>query len=324
MANIISKNIGIDLGTSSVLVYVSGKGIVMREPSVIAVDRMGKTVAFGDDARGMIGRTPENITVIKPVKYGIVSDYSLTERMLRHCIKKAGGGFGKPNIVVCVPCLASDVEKKAVTEAALSAGAKRVKLIKEPVAAAIGAGMDINKPNGKMVIDIGGGSCDIAVISLGGIVINTTVSAAGDSFDNAIVRYIRKKYNIVIGERTAEDIKMSVGAADNSRDDMTEAFGLSLISGLPQKFVVSSSDVREAVHPCIEKIIDTVKNILETTPPELVSDIKKSGILMSGGGSLLNGIDSLIEDATGITSYIAKDAVLCVARGVGMAAAKSI
>ncbi len=325
LANIISKNIGIDLGTASVLVYVSGKGIVIREPSVIAVDASGKTVAFGGEARGMLGRTPENITAVRPLRSGVISDFSMTERMLKHYIRKAEGGhIMKPSVVICVPCLASEVEKRAASDAASAAGARRVKLIKEPVAAAIGAGIDINKPCGRMVIDIGGGSSDIAVISLGGIVVNSTVFCAGDSFDEAIRRYVRKNYNITIGSRTAEDIKIKIGSVDENAEGEMRVSGLGLLSGLPENFVITSKDVRQALMPCAERIVDSVKCVLESTPPELISDINAHGILMTGGGSLLNGISELIGKSTGISAYVAKDAASCVAIGAGLAAEKSV
>lgn len=325
MANIISKNIGIDLGTASVLVYVSGKGIVIREPSVIAVDSSGKTVAFGAEARGMLGRTPVNITAVRPLQSGVISDYSMTERMLKYYIKKAEGGhIMRPSVVICVPCLASEVEKRAASDAASAAGARRVKLIKEPVAAAIGAGIDINKPCGRMVVDIGGGSCDIAVISLGGIVVNSTLFCAGDSFDEAIRRYVRKNYNIMIGSRTAEDVKIKIGSVSENAEGEMDISGLGLMSGLPERFVITSEDIRKAVMPCAERIVDAVRCVLERTPPELISDINSHGILMTGGGSLLDGISELIEKSTGISAYVAKDAASCVAIGAGLAAEKSV
>lgn len=321
MANIISKNIGIDLGTTSVLVCVAGKGIVVNEPSVVAIDSFSRAVAFGNDAKNMLGRTPKNLTAVKPLRSGVISDYSVTERMLKHYISKAKGGhIFKPSVVICIPCLASEVEKRAVTDAAANAGARRVKLIKEPIAAAIGAGIDINKPCGRMVVDIGGGSCDIAVISLGGIVTETTMYSAGYSFDNAIIRLVRKKFNVIIGERTAEDIKIKIGSVKKGCDEGMKVSGLSATSGLPTGFDISSEDLYDTLLVCAEKIVDSIKCVLERTPPELISDISKNGILLTGGGSLLSGLPELIENSTGIRTYLAKDALSCVAKGTGIVA----
>lgn len=321
MANIISKNIGIDLGTNSVLVCVAGKGIVINEPSVVAIDSFSKAVAFGNDAKNMLGRTPKNLTAVKPLRNGVISDCSVTELMLKHFIAKAKRGhIFKPSVVICIPCLASEVEKRAVTDAAANAGARRVKLIKEPIAAAIGAGIDINKPCGRMVVDIGGGSCDIAVISLGGIVTETTMYSAGYSFDDAIVRLVRRNFNVIIGERTAEDIKIKIGSVKKDCDESLKVSGLSVTSGLPTGFDISSEDIYNTLLVCAEKIVDSIKCVLERTPPELISDIDKNGILLTGGGSLLSGLAELIENSTGIRTYLAKDALSCVAKGTGIVA----
>lgn len=321
MANIISKNIGIDLGTNSVLVCVAGKGIVINEPSVVAIDSFSKAVAFGNDAKNMLGRTPKNLTAVKPLRNGVISDCSVTELMLKHFIAKAKRGhIFKPSVVICIPCLASEVEKRAVTDAAANAGARRVKLIKEPIAAAIGAGIDINKPCGRMVVDIGGGSCDIAVISLGGIVTETTMYSAGYSFDDAIVRLVRRNFNVIIGEITAEDIKIKIGSVKKGCDESLKVSGLSVTSGLPTGFDISSEDIYNTLLVCAEKIVDSIKCVLERTPPELISDIGKNGILLTGGGSLLSGLAELIENSTGIRTYLAKDALSCVAKGTGIVA----
>lgn len=321
MANIISKNIGIDLGTNSVLVCVPGKGIVINEPSVVAIDSFSKAVAFGNDAKNMLGRTPKNLTAVKPLRNGVISDCSVTELMLKHFIAKAKSRhIFKPSVVICIPCLASEVEKRAVTDAAANAGARRVKLIKEPIAAAIGAGIDINKPCGRMVVDIGGGSCDIAVISLGGIVTETTMYSAGYSFDDAIVRLVRRNFNVIIGERTAEDIKIKIGSVKKDCDESLKVSGLSVTSGLPTGFDISSEDIYDTLLVCAEKIVDSIKCVLERTPPELISDIGKNGILLTGGGSLLSGLAELIENSTGIRTYLAKDALSCVAKGTGIVA----
>ena len=317
------QDIGIDLGTASVLVYIKGKGIVLREPSVVAIDRnTNKILAVGEDARLMLGRTPGNIVAIRPLREGVISDYDITEKMLRYFIDKAIGRrrIFKPRMVVCVPSGVTEVEKRAVIDAANNAGARTTRLIEEPIAAAIGAGLDISKASGNMVIDIGGGTTDIAVISLGGIVVSTSIKVAGDKFDEAIVRYMRKKHNIMVGERTAEELKINVGTAF-PRDEQikVEVRGRNLISGLPKTIEVNSDEMLEALSEPVSAIADAVHSVLERTPPELSADISDRGIVMTGGGSLLNGLDKLISKRTGIPVYVAQDAISCVAIGTGKA-----
>ncbi len=315
------QDIGIDLGTASVLVYIKGKGIVLREPSVVAIDRnSNKILAVGEDARLMLGRTPGNIVAIRPLREGVISDYDITEKMLRYFIDKAIGRrrIFKPRMVVCVPSGVTEVEKRAVIDAANNAGARTTKLIEEPIAAAIGAGLDIAKASGNMVIDIGGGTTDIAVISLGGIVVSTSIKVAGDKFDEAIVRYMRKKHNIMVGERTAEELKISVGTAFPIEEQLkVEVRGRNLISGLPKTIEVNSDEMLEALSEPVSAIADAVHSVLERTPPELSADISDRGIVMTGGGSLLNGLDKLISKRTGIPVYVAQDAISCVATGTG-------
>jgi len=315
------QDIGIDLGTASVLVYIKGKGIVLREPSVVAIDRnTNKILAVGEDARLMLGRTPGNIVAIRPLRDGVISDYDITEKMLRYFIDKAIGRrrIFKPRMVVCVPSGVTEVEKRAVIDAANNAGARTTRLIEEPIAAAIGAGLDIAKASGNMVIDIGGGTTDIAVISLGGIVVATSIKIAGDKFDEAIVRYMRKKHNIMVGERTAEELKINVGTAFPREEQIKiEVRGRNLISGLPKTIEVSSDEMLEALSEPVSAIADAVHSVLERTPPELSADISDRGIVMTGGGSLLNGLDKLISKRTGIPVYVADDAISCVAIGTG-------
>ncbi|HYE11243.1 MAG: cell shape determining protein MreB/Mrl family [Clostridia bacterium] len=315
------QDIGIDLGTASVLVYIKGKGIVLQEPSVVAIDRnTNKILAVGEEARLMLGRTPGNIVAIRPLREGVISDYEVTEKMLRYFIDKAVGRrrLFKPRMIVCVPSGVTEVEKRAVKDAANNAGARNTQLIEEPIAAAIGAGLDITKASGNMVIDIGGGTADIAVISLGGIVVSTSIKVAGDKFDEAIVRYMRKKHNVMIGERTAEELKINVGTAFPREEQVKmEVRGRNLISGLPKTMEVTSDEMLEALAEPISAIADAVHSVLERTPPELSADISDRGIVMTGGGSLLNGLDKLISKRTNIPVYIAEDAVSCVAIGTG-------
>jgi rod shape-determining protein MreB len=315
------QDIGIDLGTASVLVYIRGKGIVLQEPSVVAIDRnTNKILAVGEEARLMLGRTPGNIVAIRPLREGVISDYEVTEKMLRYFIDKAVGRrrLFKPRMIVCVPSGVTEVEKRAVKDAANNAGARNTQLIEEPIAAAIGAGLDITKASGNMVIDIGGGTSDIAVISLGGIVVSTSIKVAGDKFDEAIVRYMRKKHNVMIGERTAEELKINVGTAFPREEQVKmEVRGRNLISGLPKTMEVTSDEMLEALAEPISAIADAVHAVLERTPPELSADISDRGIVMTGGGSLLNGLDKLISKRTNIPVYIAEDAVSCVAIGTG-------
>ena len=315
-----AKDIGIDLGTASVLVYVKGKGIVLNEPSVVAMDKnTGKLLKVGEEARQMLGRTPGNIVAIRPLREGVISDYDMTERMLREFIRKvAGFMIFKPRVIICVPSGITEVEERAVVDAGIQAGCRRVYLIEEPVAAAIGAGIDITKPDGHMVVDIGGGTADIAVISLGGVVESASIKIAGDKFDEAVVKYIRKKHNVLIGDRTAEELKMSIGCVFPRPEEVTmEIKGRCLMTGLPRVFSVSSSEMIEAFEEVSSRILEAIHGVLERTPPELVADISTNGIVMTGGGSLLWGFDKLIEAHTGIETHVAEDAISCVAEGTG-------
>lgn len=317
------QDIGIDLGTASVLVYIKGKGIVLNEPSVVAIDRNNnKILAVGEEARLMLGRTPGHIVAVRPLRDGVISDYNVTEKMLRYFIDKAIGKkkIFKPRMVVCVPSGVTEVEKRAVIDAANQAGARTTRLIEEPIAAAIGAGLDISKASGNMIIDIGGGTSDIAVISLGGIVVSSSIKVAGDKFDEAIVRYMRKKHNVMVGERTAEELKIKVGTAYPRDEEVTiEVRGRNLISGLPKTMEVTSQEMLEALTEPVAAIADAVHSVLERTPPELAADVSDRGIVMTGGGSLLYGLDMLISKRTGIPVYIAEDPVSCVAMGTGKA-----
>ena len=310
MFSMMSNDIGIDLGTASILVYIKGKGVVLKEPSVVAIDRdTNKIMAIGEEARLMIGRTPGNIVAVRPLRQGVISDYTITEKMMKYFINKAVGKrtLRKPRISVCIPSGATEVEKKAVEDATYQAGAREVAIIEEPVAAAIGAG-----------IDIGGGTADIAVISLGGPVVSTSIKIAGDDFDEALVRYMRKKHNLLIGERTAEEIKINIGAAYRRPEVQTmEVRGRNLVTGLPKTIVVTSDETLEALREPALQIVDAVHNVLERTPPELAADIFDRGIVMTGGGSLLSGLDALIEEKTGITTVIAEDPLTAVAIGTG-------
>lgn len=318
----IRADIGIDLGTASVLVYIKGKGIVMQEPSVVAIDKnTNKILKVGEEARKMLGRTPGNIVAIRPLRDGVISDFDITEKMLKYFIKKAiGSSFIKPRVVVCVPSGVTEVEKRAVLEASDNAGAKCTRLIEEPVAAAIGAGLDISKPTGHMIIDIGGGTTDIAVISLDGIVVSKSIKIAGDKCDEAIVRYVRKKYNVMIGSRSAEDLKINIGTAFPVEEEKyMEVRGRNLVTGLPKNITISSTDMLEALEETVTSIADAVHSVFEKTPPELASDISEKGIMMTGGGSLISGLDKLISKKTGVITHIAEDAVSCVAIGTGKA-----
>ena len=318
-----SMDIGVDLGTANVLVYIKGKGIVLREPSVVALDRdTNRVLAIGEEARRMLGRTPGNIIAIRPLREGVIADYDTTESMLRHFIQKVAGKsmFFKPRIMICIPSGVTTVEKRAVLEAAMQAGASKTYLIEEPLAAALGAGLDIAEPCGSMVVDIGGGTTDVAVLSLGGIVVSDSLRIGGDKFDEAIVRYVKKEYNILIGERTAEEIKISVGSAyPRGRNEAIEIRGRDLVSGLPKTIRINSDETREALAEPGSLIVECVKSVLEKTPPELAADIVDRGIVMTGGGALLEGLDRLINDATGIPTYLAEDPLSCVALGAGKA-----
>lgn len=317
----LGTDMGIDLGTATVLVYMKGKGIILKEPSVVAIDKnANKVLAVGEEARKMIGRTPGNIVAIRPLRDGVISDYDVTEKMLEHFIKKACGKrkMSTPRVVMCVPCEATEVERRAVEDAARNAGAKKVFLVEEPLAAAIGAGLDITMASGNMVIDIGGGTTDIAIISLGGMVVRESIKIAGDNFDEAIIRYIRKKHKLMIGERTAEDLKMSIGCAyPKAEDEKAEIRGRDLITGLPKNITVYSSEIEEALKEAVTAIAECAHSVLEKTPPELAADIAEQGIIMTGGGALLDGLDKLIEEVTNVPVHIAEDSVSCVASGTG-------
>ena len=315
-------DIGIDLGTASVLVYVQGKGVVLKEPSVVAFDRnTNKIKAIGEEARLMLGRTPGNIVAVRPLRQGVISDYTVTEKMLSYFISRTVGKslFGrKPRISVCVPSGATEVEKKAVEDATYQAGAREVSIIEEPVAAAIGAGIDIAKPCGNMIVDIGGGTADIAVISLGGVVVSNSIKVAGDDFDEAIVRFMRKKHNLLIGERTAEEIKINVGTVYKRPENLTmDVRGRNLVTGLPKTVTVTSEETEEALREPAYQIVDAVHNVLERTPPELAADISDRGIVLTGGGSLIQGLEELIEEKTGINTMTAEDPLTAVAIGTG-------
>ena len=304
-------DIGIDLGTASILVYVKGKGVVLKEPSVVAFDRdTNRIKAIGEEARLMLGRTPGNIVAVRPLRQGVISDYTVTEKMLKYFIQKAVGKqrFRKPLISICVPSQVTEVERKAVEDAAFQAGARDVKIIEEPIAAAIGAGIDIARPCGNMIVDIGGGTSDIAVISLGGTVVSASIKIAGDDFDDAIVRYMRKKHNLLIGERTAEDIKIRIGSAYPRPESVTvDVRGRNLVTGLPKTITVTSEETEEALKDTTSQIVEAVHSVLEKTPPELAADIADRGIVLTGGGSLLYGLEELIESKTGITTMTAED-----------------
>ncbi|WP_371372227.1 rod shape-determining protein [Sporomusa aerivorans] len=318
-----TMDIGVDLGTANVLVYIKGKGIVLREPSVVAIDRdSNRILAIGEEARRMLGRTPGNIIAIRPLREGVIADYDTTESMLRHFIQKVAGKnfFFKPRIMVCIPSGVTTVEKRAVLEAAMQAGARKTYLIEEPLAAALGAGLEISEPCGAMVVDIGGGTTDVAVLSLGGIVVSESLRIGGDKFDEALIRHVKKEYNILIGERTAEEIKVAIATAyPNGRNETLEIRGRDLVSGLPKTIRMSSTETREALAEPVYLIVECVKSVLEKTPPELAADIVDRGIVMTGGGSLIHGLDKLINQETGIPTYLAEDPLSCVALGTGKA-----
>ena len=317
-----SSDIGIDLGTASILVYVKGKGVVLKEPSVVAYDRDTEQImAIGEEARLMLGRTPGNIVAVRPLRPGVISDYKTTEKMLKYFIQKAVGKsfFGRrPRISVCVPSGVTDVEKRAVEDATYQAGARDVYIIEEPVAAAIGAGIDISRPCGNMIVDIGGGTSDIAVISLDGVVVSSSIKVAGDDFDDAIVRFMRKRHNLLIGERSAEEIKINIGTCYKRPENISmDIRGRNLVTGLPKTVTVSSDETEEALREVTSQIVDAVHSVLERTPPELAADIADRGIVLTGGGALLHGLEDLIEENTGITTMTAEEPLTAVAIGTG-------
>lgn len=316
------QDIAIDLGTATILVYVRGKGIVLREPAVVAIDKnTNEVLAVGQNARKMLGRTPGNIVAIRPLKDGVISDYTVTEKMLKYFITKvADKSIISPRIMICVPSGVTEVERKAVIDAANHAGARKVYLIEEPIAAAIGAGIDITKPYGTMILDIGGGTTDIAVIALGGAVKSKSIKVAGDKFDEAIIRYIKKVHNIAIGERTAEEIKINIGCVyPRTVEERMSIKGRHLLTGLPVEIEITSTEMLEALKESANQIVEAVHSVLEVTPPELSADISDRGIYITGGGGLISGLDKLLEERTGIPVMIAEDAVSCVAMGTGKA-----
>jgi rod shape-determining protein MreB len=316
------SDIGLDLGTATILINVKGKGIVLKEPSVIAYDKdREEIVAIGTDARKMLGRTPDNIVAVRPLREGVISNFDLTAQMLKYFIKKVCGNFVfKPRIMICVPAMITEVEERAVYDAAIEAGARRAYLIEEPIAAAIGAGIDISKPCGSMIVDIGGGTTDIAIISLKDTVVSRSLKVAGDKFDEAIAKYVRRKYNVLIGERTSEEIKVEIGCVYPREQMLTMSVkGRCLITGLPKMIEITSEETREAFADVSESIVEAVHSVIERTPPELVGDIAQNGIVLTGGGSLVWGLDKLIKKNTGITAQLAEDPVTCVARGTGFA-----
>lgn len=318
-----SMDIGIDLGTANILVYVKGKGVVLKEPSVVAIDKVrNKVLAVGEDAREMLGRAPGSIVAIRPLKEGVIANYTVTQKLLSYVIDKVAGKsvFFKPRVMTCVPIGITSVEKRAVMEATTQGGASKTYLIEEPLAAALGAGIDISVPRGNMVVDIGGGTTDIAVLSLGGIVVSSSIRIGGDHFDEAIVRHVKKVHNVLIGERTAEEIKMQVATV--SRDGRQETItvrGRDMVTGMPTTFSVTSEDCRVALDDSVSSLIATVRGVLEKCPPELAADIVDNGIYLTGGGALLDGLAEVMSKETGITTHIADDPLECVALGTGKA-----
>jgi len=323
----LGMDIGIDLGTASILVYVKGKGIVVNEPSVVAIDReSNKIIAVGEEARRMLGRTPGSIVALRPMREGVIADYDTTERMLRYFIQKASGKkmFFKPRVMVCIPSGVTGVEERAVREATIVAGARQAYLMEEPLAAALGAGMDISEACGNMIVDVGGGTTDVAVISLGGIVLSKSLRVGGDKFDEALVRYVRREYNLMIGERTAEEIKITVGSADPTKKKDAKRMdirGRDLVTGLPKTVNISAEETSLALAEPVEAVIGAIKEVLEKTPPELAADIVNRGIVLSGGGALLDGLNTKLMDETELPIHIADEPISCVAIGTGKALA---
>ena len=317
---VLSRDLGVDLGTANVLVYADGKGIILREPSVVAVDKnTGKILQVGAAARNMMGRTPGNVVAIRPLRSGVISDYEMTERMLALLFKKAvRHAFLKPRVIVSVPSNITEVEERAVISAAMEAGARRGYLLEEPLAAALGANLDISGPNGHMVVDVGGGTTDVAVLSMNAVAVSSSTKAAGDAFDEAIVSYVRRKHNIIIGTPTAEEVKLAIGCVYPRPEDIGMLVkGRDVRTGLPKEFALQSSDVLEALKRPARQIVDEIFSVLEQTAPELVADIAKNGIVLTGGGSQIYGMDRLIRERTGIPCIVADDADSCVAYGCG-------
>lgn len=317
-----SRDIGIDLGTANVLIHVKGKGIVLNEPAVVAMDRnTGRVLEVGEEARRMVGRTPGNIEAIRPLKDGVIADFDVTEAMLKHFINKINvkGLFTKPRMLICCPTNITKVEQKAIKEAAEKSGGKKVYLEEEPKVAAIGAGMEIYQPSGNMVVDIGGGTTDVAVLSMGGIVTSESIKMAGDNFDAEILQYIKKKYKLLIGERTAEEIKISVATVfEGSRDESLEIRGRDMVSGLPQTITVNSKEIEEALREHVDVIVQAAKTVLEQTPPELSADIIDRGVILTGGGALIHGMDQLLAEELKVPVFVAEEPMSCVAKGTGI------
>jgi rod shape-determining protein MreB len=319
-----APDIGIDLGTASVLVYVRGRGIVLREPSVVAINKdTGRIIAVGTEARRMLGRTPGNIVATRPLREGVIADFDVTEKMLRYFITKVGARryLFRPRIMVCIPADVTGVEERAVRQAAIQAGARQAYVIEEPMAAALGAGLDVSQASGSMVVDIGGGTTDVAVLSLGGIVCANSVKVGGDKFDEAIVRYVRREFNLLIGERTAEEVKLEVGTAylRRAQERSVSIRGRDVMTGLPRAVEVSTIQIWEAIQEPLQAVLDVVKNVLERTPAELAADLVDKGIILTGGGALLHGLDHLITQETGLPAILADDPISCVAIGTGRA-----
>jgi len=315
------RSLGIDLGTVSVLIYQKGKGIVLQEPSVVSILRdSGKVLAVGEEAKNMLGKTPGNIIAIQPMKSGVIADYEITEKMLSYFIRKVCGDskIFRPEVVICVPSGGTEVEKRAVLEATMQAGARKAYLIEEPIAAAIGAGLDISEPYGNMIIDVGGGTSDIAVISLGGIVVSESLRVAGNNFDEDIIKYIKEKYSLMIGEKSAETLKIEIGTAMELKEELfTDIRGRDLVSGLPKSISIGSNEILEAISNSLKTIIEGVKIVMEKIPPELASDIADKGIIITGGGGLLRNFDQLLSKITGVPAYLAEKPISCVALGAG-------
>ncbi len=315
------RSLGIDLGTVSVLIYQKGKGIVLQEPSVVSILRdSGKVLAVGEEAKNMLGKTPGNIIAIQPMKSGVIADYEITEKMLSYFIRKVCGDSKvfRPQVVICVPSGGTEVEKRAVLEATMQAGARKAYLIEEPIAAAIGAGLDISEPYGNMIIDVGGGTSDIAVISLGGIVVSESLRVAGNNFDEDIIKYIKEKYSLMIGEKSAETLKIEIGTAMELKEELfTDIRGRDLVSGLPKSISVGSNEILEAISNSLKTIIEGIKIVMEKIPPELASDIADKGIIITGGGGLLRNFDQLLSKITGVPAYLAENPISCVALGAG-------
>jgi rod shape-determining protein MreB len=319
---LVSRDVGIDLGTANTLVHVRGRGIVISEPSVVAKDsRTGAVLAIGAEAKRMVGRTPASIIAIRPLRDGVISDFDITEQMLRYFIQKVHSGMAllpRPRVIIGIPSGVTEVEKRAVQDAALSAGARWARLVEEPMAAAIGAGLPVNEPSGSMIVDIGGGTTEVAVTSLGGIVVSRSIRIGGDEMDENIVAYARREFNLLMGERTAEDIKIAIGSAYPLDEEVTTFFrGRDLLTGLPRSIEVTSAQIREALDPSVEQIVDAIKDTIEETPPELVADVMDQGIYLAGGGALLRGLDTRVAEATQMVVHVAEDPLTCVARGAG-------